>query len=177
MDDKDLIEKYLNWEESAIETLLEKHLQSIYNVCFNICLNKQDADDISQEVCYKIIKYLHTFNFKSQFKTWIYKISYNEAISFVQKNKNIYSIEENYDYQEKENSFDKEFISNLVSNEVNKLGQIDRSIIEMFYYEELKITEISEITGLSESNVKVRLHRSRDILKTKLEKYDIQNLL
>lgn len=176
MEDNNLIKKYLLWDENALEILLEKHLQSIFSACYRVCLDEIKAQDITQNVVLKIIKWLPQFSFKSEFKTWYFRIAYNESITFLNKNK---ILEDLWDYEESlsfENNFwkgidDKE-VAKKVTIEINKLPTIERNIILYYYYDELKIKEISEIMWINENTIKTKLSRTKNLLKTNFEKYE-----
>ncbi len=174
MQDKQLIKQYLYWNKESLEELLEKHLQTIFASCYRVCLDESDANDITQNVLIKIIKNLHKFSFKSSFKTWYYRISYNESITYLKKNKwftNIEEIEQNLVFEEdKSADIDKEIQKNKITKEINKLPLIERNIILLFYYDELKIKEISRIIWLNENTIKTKLHRTKKKLKSNLEK-------
>lgn len=85
MQDIKLIKKYLSWDEKSLEVLLEKHLQNIFACCYRVCLDEDDANDVTQNVLIKIIKYISKFSFKSKFNTWYYRIAYNESITYLKK--------------------------------------------------------------------------------------------
>lgn len=85
MQDFQLIQQYLAWDERSLEILLKNHLQRIFWACFRVCKNEQDANDITQNVLLKIIKNLKNFQQVSSFSTWYYRIAYNESITFIKK--------------------------------------------------------------------------------------------
>ncbi len=114
------------------------------------------------------------FSFKSKFNTWYYRIAYNESITYLKKNKWLSSIEdiENKLVFEEDiwKRIDNDVLKNKVTIEINKLKMIDRNIILYFYYDELKIKEISKIMDLNENTVKTKLSRIKKSLKPNLEK-------
>jgi len=176
MDDKKLIQNYLSWDEESLEILLDKHLQSIFSSCYRVCLDETDANDITQNVLLKIIKNINKFNFNSEFKTWYYRISYNESITFMKKKKWYTDIEEVQNIITTEDNSSKDIDNSILKDditiEINKLNLLDRNIILYFYYDDLKIKEISEILEINENTVKTRLSRTKKKLKINLEKYE-----
>lgn len=176
MTDKILIQNYLSWDNNSLEILLKKHLQSIFDSCFRICLDEADANDITQNVLIKIIKNLKKFNFDSEFKTWYFRIAYNESITFLKKKKEFIDI---YDVENiiiTDNTFwediDKDKLKIDINNEINKLPILDRNIILYFYYDDLKIKDIAKILEKNENTIKTKLSRIKDKLKINLEKYE-----
>ena len=176
MNDKKLIQNYLSWDEQSLERLLERHLQSIYASCFRVCLDETDANDITQNVLLKIIKNINRFNFESEFKTWYYRIAYNESITFLKKKKIYINIEEVENIIiSKENTsqnIDNSILKEDISKEINKLPVIDRNIILYFYYDDLKIKEIAKILDKNENTIKTKISRIKKKLKINLEKYE-----
>lgn len=184
MTDKELIQSYLGWNEESIEILLEKYLQDIFNVSYRFCNNKNDINDLAQEICFKIIKNIHKFNFESQFKTWIYKIAYNEWINFVWKfkkeiNDKSLEVSDNFDLEDTTinilENIDKSFASDIVTEQIEQLNPLDKNILLMFYYDNIPIKDIAQTLWQTESNIKVRLHRTKKFLKNKLSENGITN--
>lgn len=66
---------------------MKRYLQGIFAIAFRLCEDADDANDITQEVCIKIMKSLKTFRKESEFKTWIYRIAYNETLYFLRSKK------------------------------------------------------------------------------------------
>jgi len=181
---KELIQRYLNWDQQSIEVLMEKYLQDIFNVSYRFCSNKNDTNDLAQEICYKIIKNIHKFNFESQFKTWIYKISYNEWLNFVWKfkkeiNNKSLEISDDFDIEDTNinilENIEQSFASDIITKQIDQLNPLDKNILLMFYYDNISIKEIAQTLWQTESNIKVRLHRTKKFLKNKLSENGIIN--
>jgi RNA polymerase sigma-70 factor (ECF subfamily) len=88
-----LIDRFLAGDVSSLEILLEKYLQGIFSICFRLCQDIDDANDITQDVCMKIMKYLKGFKRESELKTWIYRIAYNESLYFLKSKKEYVELE------------------------------------------------------------------------------------
>ena len=80
MNEKDLIQKSLSGDKTALEKLIIKYQAYIYNIAWKMVLNRKDAEDITQEVLIKAITNLSKFEFKSNFKTWLYRITVNHFL-------------------------------------------------------------------------------------------------
>lgn len=168
MSEKQYIESVLKGNTSSFNYFVETYQDMAITIAYRICRNMQDAEDIVQNAFVKAFHNLHTFRYDSKFSTWFYRIVYNTAIK--QINTSIYTVESidyndmpNDTYSEK-NVLDKieEDEKKAVINQVMETMPRDESLILTLYYlEENSIKEIVQITGFTESNIKVKLHRAR----------------
>ncbi len=160
--------------EEAIK-LIENHQALIRKVCSMYAQSTEEADDMFQEVCIQAWRSCEQFKGDSKFSTWLYRIAINTSISWIRKEKKhqvvgvdnecFYGIcDENSFYENEEKQ---EQIS-LLHKAINKLNGIDRSLI-LLYLEDVAYVEISEILGLSVSNVKVKMNRLKKKLKQLME--------
>lgn len=81
IDDKQLINDALGGSKTALEYLLKRHYNFIYNVALRFVLNPDDAQDLTQEAVIKVITKLSQFNQKSEFRTWLYRIVFNHFLN------------------------------------------------------------------------------------------------
>jgi RNA polymerase sigma factor (sigma-70 family) len=168
-DDNEAIERVLSGDVAAYASLVTKHKNLVFSIVLKIVNSREDAEEISQDVFLKAYQSLGTFERKSKFSTWLYRIAYNSAISKTRKKKfEMVAIEEsvitNYSTDEigrNMNDFDENDRQLRLEKALQKLPREDNLLITLYYKNENSIEDISEITGLSESNVKVRLHRIR----------------
>jgi len=163
------IEKIQAGETECFSVLLDRYSQSVFSLIIKIAGSREDAEELTQDVFLKVFRSLTSFQGNSLFSTWLYRIAYNVAISATRKKK--------YEWTTIEESM----IENLSESEINDdveqlekeeqlnrlekaLGQLlpdERALVTLFYMQEKQIDEIASITGLSISNVKVKLHRIR----------------
>jgi RNA polymerase sigma factor (sigma-70 family) len=168
-DDNETIGKVLGGDVAAYATLVTKHKNLVFSIVLKIVNNREDAEEIAQDVFLKAYQSLNTFERKSKFTTWLYRIAYNAAISKTRKKKvEMIAIEEsvitNYSTDEigrNMNELEDHDRQLVLEKALQRLPEEDNLLITLFYKNENTIEEISSITGLSESNVKVRLHRIR----------------
>jgi len=168
-DDNEYIAKVLSGNVSAYASLVAKHKNLVFSIVLKIVNNREDAEEISQDVFLKAYQSLNTFERKSKFSTWLYRIAYNAAISKTRKKKvEMIAIEEtvisNYSTDEigrNINELDENDRQLILEKVLKRLPDEDNLLITLFYKNENSIEDISDITGLSVSNVKVRLHRIR----------------
>lgn len=133
----------------------------MYRLSYSILKNNADAQDAVQEAIYKSYKNLDQLKEKRKFKSWIYKIVTNTSFELLKNRENYVDIEDE-DIQSNQVDID----TNLtIWNIVQKLEQPYRTTITLFYYEDMSIKEISNITGMSVSAIKKQLSRGRDKIK------------
>jgi len=140
--------------------ILNNHRGLIYKVCHLYCDDPEDRKDLFQEIVLQVWKSLGSFRQESSIGTWMYRIALNTAITHFRKEKRLggkvsltgIDIPDLNDSNEKEDQLKELFKA------IENLDRIDKSII-LLYLEEKNYEEISEITGLTRTNVGVRLNR------------------
>jgi RNA polymerase sigma-70 factor (ECF subfamily) len=164
---------------------VERHKDHVFNLALRICGSYEDAEEIAQDSFMKAYRSLPKFRMESSFSTWLYRIVYNTAISHVRSGKDeMLSIEEfpaeaadflsnNPD----EEAAEAEYRNSLINFALKKINSDERALITLYYYDELGINEISDITGISKSNVKVKLYRARQKLSEIIEKNEKKNMI
>lgn len=139
-----------------------KNLENgMYRLSYSILKNEEDAQDAVQEAIYNAYKNLETLKDKRKFKSWIYKIVTNTSFEILRNKKNYIDIEQENIPAEKI-----DIDTNLTLwKAVQGLEQPYRTTITLFYYEDMSIKEISEITGSKVDAIKKQLSRGRDKIK------------
>ena len=147
---------------------LDTYGQPVFSLIVRIVGSEEDAEELTQDTFMKAFRHLSSFNGNSSFSTWIYRIAYNTALSFLRKSK----VEQiNPDDKlwntisdtETDNLLDEctsERIE-LLRDALSRLSPDERALITLFYEDEKTIEEIALITNQREGNVKVKLHRLR----------------
>ena len=179
------IEQVLAGKSNAFSYIVDRHKNKAYNLAFRICGNHEDAEEIAQDSFLKAYRSLKGFKLKSSFATWLYRIVYNTAISHVRiKKKGVFSLEDfpvdatdfigsNTSEEEAEN----EYRSSLINFVLQKINEEERGLISLYYYEEMSTEEISDVTGISKSNIKVKLFRTRQKMLEIIEKIEKKKLI
>lgn len=150
---------------------LEKHKLIIYKICNAYCKNSHNRDDLAQEITYQLWKSYNRYNGAVKFSTWMYRVALNVAITFYRKNqKNSVSIQplvSDIEIEDKnENNAVLEKNIELLQQFINTLKELDKALM-ILYLEEKSYTEISDILGISETNVATRISRVKEKLKQK----------
>jgi RNA polymerase sigma-70 factor (ECF subfamily) len=168
-EDNFYIDRILSGEVAAYASLVEKHKDLVFSIALRILNNREDAEEVAQDAFVKAYQSLKTFERKSKFSTWLYRIVYNAAVSKTRKKKMEFvamneAIIQNYtesEITERVDHLDENDQRALMERAVKRLPEEDHLLVTLFYHADHSIDEISYITGLSASNVKVRLHRIR----------------
>lgn len=160
-------------DPKAFKALVDTYKDMVYTLCLRMVKNTMIAEELTQDAFLKAYRSIHSYRHESKFSTWLYRIAYNTCISSFRKQK-VEEVELTDFNQEStvnrglinlEEGDRNEMLKKLILN----LKEEDQVIIQLFYLQELSIKEISEVTGLSDSNVKVKLHRSKQKLKVFIE--------
>jgi len=180
MDEKQRIKNILKGDTSAFSYFVETYQDMAVTIAYRISNNMQDAEDITQDAFVKAFHNLHTFRTDSKFSTWFFRIVYNTAITHTRSS--FYSSEyaDSTELSGESNDFDilgkieEEEKKNILEKALGKIPKDSALILTLFYLNESPIKEVVKITGLSESNVKVKLHRARkqlyEVLRPLVEK-------
>jgi len=146
------------------------HLGILHKICRTYKRDADDRDDLFQEIIYNAWKSYPKFERRSKFSTWLYRVALNTALyqnrkdRFFGKTIGLDDVHNIVAADVKDESTD------LLWMAINQLTATEKSIV-VLYLEELPYKEISEITGLTENNVAVKLTRIKSKMKKILESY------
>ncbi len=170
------IEQILNGKTERFALLVNKYKDKVFSLVMGMLRNKEEAEDIAQEIFVKIFKALPKFKQKAKFSTWVYRIAYNECISRLRRHKirtvSVDQVSSGYldrDENETGNWQETEIKHRLLHRALDKLSETDRGLVRFFYFDNLPVDEIARITGLSASNVKTKMFRIRKKLYEELQ--------
>ncbi|KQK25396.1 RNA polymerase subunit sigma-70 [Chryseobacterium aquaticum] len=147
---------------------IDKHKGIIFKISKMYMDNKDDREDLFQEITYQVWKAYSGFRGDSQFSTWLYRIALNTAIVFLksEKKRSFIENEDFTDYKIIQDEYDleKEEKMAVMYNAINQLNPIDKAFI-FYYLEDFSGKEIAEQMGISEGNVRVKMNRAKNKLK------------
>lgn len=157
--------------------LVDKYKNMAFTIAMKILGNAQDAEDAAQESFVKAYMQIGSFEGKSKFSTWLYTIVYRTAVSKLQQPRLALqsideSLEENYHYEHSPpplESLQAREREHFVREAINRLPKLEALVITLYYLNDSTIEEIEQITGLSNSNIKVKLFRARKVLGKELQ--------
>ena len=172
--DQLIIAKVLKGDTNAFASLVDNYKDMVFSLAYKMTKSREEAEEISQDTFIKAYKKLSDFKGDSKFSTWLYRIGYHTSLDAIKKNKNnrntfgITEVSKNQ-IQSVETTLqgiERKERAKIIEDCLSKLPIEERTLIWMFYYDELSLKEITEVTNLSESNLKVKLHRARKKLLT-----------
>lgn len=159
-------------ENDFIKTI-ELHRGIIYKVCKIYCPTDDDCEDLYQDIVAQLWKAWGGFRGDSKISTWIYRIALNTAISGFRKQKRNplrNSVDtENVNLAQEDVRKKKEDLE-LLHLAIGKLSEVEKAMI-MLYLDEVSYEEISNIMGITQNNVRVKMLRIREKLKTIMANY------
>ncbi len=171
---------------TAFDHLVRISQKRIYNLLYNMTSHREDAEDLLQEVFLKAWQALPSFEGKSSFHTWVYRIAVNRAINFVKKRKrrqgmSLDDLDAGIERDPalvrmgvRENPEHSAFLGELqerLNTAVQKLSEKHRTVVILHDIEGLPHEEIGEILGCSAGTVRSRLFYARQHLQAELAEY------
>jgi len=168
-DDIYYIEAVRKGNVRAFSFLIEKYQKLVYTLALKLLKKPEEAEEMAQDTFIKAFQKLDSYEGKSKFSTWLYSITYNACISELRKRRiEFKSLDDRqisdqdeqkmHDYYRETKKEDQEKYLNLA---LGKLPEDDQVLVTLYYYESQSMDEISQITGLTVSNIKVKIHRAR----------------
>lgn len=150
-------------KKEDIENVVEENADMVYRLALSRTKNKEDAQDVFQDVFLRYTRANPSFESKEHEKAWFLRVTINCSKNIVNSSwfRNTTPLTEEIKFETKE--------KHEIYYEVLKLPIKDRTIIHLFYYEGFKTREISEMLNIKESTVKSRLKRTREKLKFSLQ--------
>lgn len=171
-----------------LETLVGKYSQKLYGFGLKICRNPEDAEDLVQDTFINMIRYMKDFRYETKFRNWLYRVAVTACIRMRKKSKLYADTDISFDDEKFREGLESDLdlksleepIDRLITLETEKsvkeaIQQLPpqyRLILVLRDIEGFSVEETSKITGLSQANVKVRLHRARNQVKEILSKKD-----
>jgi RNA polymerase sigma-70 factor (ECF subfamily) len=163
------IEAVRKGNAQAFSVLVEKYQKLVYTLALKLLKKPEDAEEMAQDTFVKAFQKLDSYEGKSKFSTWLYSITYNACVSELRKRRiEFKSLDDTriteqdemkmHDYYREVKKEDQERYLNLA---LEKLPEDDQVLVTLYYYESQSMDEISMITGLTVSNIKVKIHRAR----------------
>lgn len=179
LSDEDLFREFLkeNKSEAYFREILQRFKQKVYWQIRRLLMSHDDADEVCQIVFIKLWKNAEQFKFNSKLSSFIFRIAYNESMTFIKSQKRFSSLDVSEDGLRKlESRIEDELMPE--SSEIEKqffaalltLPEKQRLVFNYRYFEEMSYADISEITGTSEGGLKANYHIAVEKLKKFLVK-------
>jgi RNA polymerase sigma-70 factor (ECF subfamily) len=177
-EEAELVRRAQARDELAFREIVERYQAKVFSIIFGILRNRNDAEDIAQQVFAKVYFSMGNFDFRSSLLTWIYKITVNECYDYLRKKRvrklvyeSDFSEEESLLMQNSEAAMDhrpavdtqlaqRDFVLKLLA----KVSEEDRSLMLLKEVEGHSVEELAQMTGMNENTIKVKLFRARQKL-------------
>ncbi|KJF42943.1 RNA polymerase sigma factor [Draconibacterium sediminis] len=186
MSDTDIIDQLKQGSEAAFKTLVDTHQKLVVNTCYGLVQNREDAEDIAQDVFVEVYRNIDKFRADAKLSTWLYRIAVNRSLNHIRDNKKrkwFHSFEDEVAAKNREvmqvstsNTDEPEYeLENqqraiILREAINSLPQNQKVAFTLSKYEELSYQEIAEVMDLSVSSVESLLFRAKKGLQKKLYK-------
>ena len=178
--DRDIIQRIRNGDATAFKVLFDQYQSPIFNLCCRIVGNRNEAEDLCQDVFFKIYKSLNTFKYRSKLSTWIYRITVNLALNHLRNRKKTSRIPlEGFDHaqsgevgdlllegstRQPDTALEKKELESMIRRALDCLPEKQRIALVLQKYEGLSCKEIAAVMDCTLSSVQSRLFRGKENL-------------
>jgi len=170
--DIEVINAIRSGETDRYRELVDRYKDYVFTITLRILPDPNDAEEASQDTFMKAFKNLHRFEEKSKFTTWLYRIAFNTAISYTRKRRisttDIDGIKISK-FEASSDSLEAEDRSRHIEQAMKNLLPMDALLLTLYYLKEMSTDEISKITNLKNSAIKVKLFRARKRMAQELQ--------
>ena len=186
MSDTEIIDQLKQGNEAAFRKLVDHYQKLVVNTCFGMVHNREDAEDIAQDVFVEVYRSVEHFRADAKLSTWLYRIAVNRSLNHIRDNKKhkwFQSFENEVEAKnrqlmqvESSKTDQPEFeLENkqravILHEAINSLPENQKVAFTLSKYEELSYQEISEVMDMSVSSVESLLFRAKKNLQKKLHK-------
>ncbi len=154
--------------------IIQQNQKILHKVCFLYTNNKEDREDLLQEITIQLWKGYKSFRGESKITTWMYKVALNTAISnfrkFSKYNTRIDLQEQIPEYKDETEHIEYEGLHyEMLKHAINLLSDVDKALI-ILWLEDYSYDEIADIAGISYNNAKVKISRIKSKIKEQINK-------
>ena len=171
--DTQIINSVREGDTEAFGELVRKYEDFVFTFILGLVHSEETAKDVAQEVFLRAYRGIRRFELKSSFKTWLYRIAYNTAISHLNREKAKARIDIHQATEPAFNTRGRQSLRLTLEKLIGLLKPDHRSVIILHYYDDLKYEEIAEIMDCPIGTVKIRLYRAKHELKKLWAKYAV----
>jgi RNA polymerase sigma-70 factor (ECF subfamily) len=180
LNDSEIISRVLSGDQQAYAGLVSRYQNYVFTLALRFTKNREDAEEVAQDIFIKAYRALADFRGNSKFSTWLYTIVNNTCITFLRKRRlqtdsldreGVFEVADSQDSGFSASQVEQKSKVSMVNNAIGLLNPDDAEIITLFYKSEQSLEEIAEVLGIGANAAKVRLHRARARLKDKMEQH------
>ena len=173
--DEEVVSRVLAGDTALFEIVIRRYNQLLYRVARGILRDDAEAEDVMQDAYVRAYEHLDQFAGRAQFRTWLTRIAVNEALARMERGKRFQTLDSVHPTGEdmhfasagpspEQNAIDSES-RHLMEEAISRLPEGYRAVLMLRDVEQMSTEEVAHILDLSESTVKVRLHRARRTLR------------
>lgn len=175
---KEVIIQALAGEQEAFRALFDLHFDELYRTAFVLMKSPADADDAVQETFIRIFQSLSTYDINRPFRPWMHRILLNVCKDVWKRRRwRILPLEYAYDVRDQDSP---DPVDELLHNEelrrlamaIRELSTKHRTVVVLYFLNEMRIADVAEVVGIPEGTVKSRLHHAVRSLRKRLERHD-----
>jgi RNA polymerase sigma factor (sigma-70 family) len=185
MNDSELIERLSENDPQAFRILVEQYQDMVFRTSMGLLHDKEEAEDISQEVFIEVYKSIGYFRGDSKLSTWLYRITINKSLNELKKIQRLKTwsrvedliLGKKEDRRElaipdwsSENAGESQELANILQLAIDELPENQRIAFVLAKYDELSYKEIAEIMNSTLSSVESLVHRAKSNLQKRLQK-------
>jgi RNA polymerase sigma-70 factor (ECF subfamily) len=181
-----LVRRAQSGDDAAFREIVERYQSKVFSIIHGIVRQRNDVEDIAQQVFAKVYFSIKNFDFRSSLITWIYKITVNECFDYLRKKKvrklvyesdlsedevrRVENTEPSVDRQPRadENLARRDYVNKLMT----RVSEEERMLLMMKEVEGHSVEELAEMTGMNENTIKVKLFRARQKLVKAAQRLD-----
>jgi RNA polymerase sigma-70 factor, ECF subfamily len=179
-----LIKELKNGSSEMLRALVDRHSKAVISTCYSFVQNKDDAEDIAQEVFIEVFRSINQFRNESDMGTWLYRICVNKSLDHLRKQKRkkrIADLKRSFLFKgEPANSphhqLEEQERKELLRGQIALLPENQRIALILSQYNRLTNKKIAEVMETTESGVESLVTRARANLRKNLEKYFEKNV-
>jgi RNA polymerase sigma factor (sigma-70 family) len=159
--------------QERFQTLIVEHKGILYKVCNSYCSNRDDRDDLAQEIALQLWRSFGTFDGSSRFSTWMYRVALNVAISFYRRestrSRHVLSVDERLLDAAIDDTPGPSDDLTLLYQFIERLDPLTKALV-LLYLDGNSYREIADALGISETNAATKIGRLKTALKKEIEK-------
>ena len=172
--DAQIVDNILQGDSSSFQELVARYQKPVFGICYRMLRQREEAEDVSQEVFIKAYRYLTQYNREHKFSSWILKIATNTCIDAIRKKRlDTMPLDEEIKTNQEDVSAERAFLQEEAHREIESaiaaLPPDYRMVILLYHHQGQSYQEIAEGLDIPMSMVKNRLFRARKQLKESLK--------
>jgi RNA polymerase sigma-70 factor (ECF subfamily) len=173
--DKELVKRCIKGSEEAFETLVDRYQKVVFNTAYRMVNDYDAAEDITQSVFIKGFENMNSFNPKYKFFSWLYRITVNETLNYINQRKRLEELSPNMESTGKspEREVQEAELSRKIQDALMEIDPKYRIVLVLKHFRDCSYQEISAALEIPEKKVKSRLFTARQLLRLVLIKRGI----